>query len=57
MAPFPTNDSTDFEDFDLWVCASMNKNQQSMNEIINGLKPQHVANVAGAGNKIVYLLD
>lgn len=39
MAPFPTNDSTDYEDFDLWVCGSMNRNQTAMNEIIDALKP------------------
>ena len=28
-----------------------------MNEIFSALRPEHVARVAGAGNKIVYLLD
>ena len=28
-----------------------------MNEILNALEPQHIARVAGAGNKIVHMLD
>jgi 3'-phosphoadenosine 5'-phosphosulfate (PAPS) 3'-phosphatase len=28
-----------------------------MNQIFDALSPQHIARVAGAGNKIVYLLD
>lgn len=35
----------------------MNKNQESMDRILNALKPQHIARVAGAGNKVVYMLD
>jgi len=28
-----------------------------MNKIFEALKPQHIARVAGAGNKIVHMLD
>lgn len=41
----------------MWVCGSMNKNQESMNQIFEALNPQHIARVAGAGNKIVHMLD
>jgi 3'-phosphoadenosine 5'-phosphosulfate (PAPS) 3'-phosphatase len=41
----------------MWVVGSMNTNQASMNEIHHALDPQHVARVAGAGNKIVHMLD
>lgn len=35
----------------------MNTNQQSTNRIFEALKGQHIARVAGAGNKIVHMLD
>lgn len=35
----------------------MNRNQDSMNTIFDALEPQHVARVAGAGNKIVHMMD
>jgi 3'-phosphoadenosine 5'-phosphosulfate (PAPS) 3'-phosphatase len=35
----------------------MNKNQESMNKIFDALRPQHISRVAGAGNKVVYMLD
>ena len=57
LCPFPTEDAIDNPDYDMWVVGSMNTNQQSMNEIHAALTPQHVARVAGAGNKIVHLLD
>jgi len=57
MLPFPTEDAISKEDYDLWICASLNTNQQSMNEIQDAMKPAHLARVAGAGNKIVYMLD
>ena len=57
MAPFPSEDSISHQDYDLWITGSMNRNQQSMNEIFKALNPQHVARVAGAGNKMVYMLD
>ena len=57
MTPFPTEDSITNDDYDMWVCGSMNTNQNSMNHILNALKPQHIARVAGAGNKIVHMLD
>jgi hypothetical protein len=39
MAPFPTEDAIDKKDYDLWVCGSMNRNQQSMNKIFEALRP------------------
>jgi 3'-phosphoadenosine 5'-phosphosulfate (PAPS) 3'-phosphatase len=35
----------------------MNKNQQSMNKVFSALQPKHISRVAGAGNKVVYMLD
>lgn len=57
LAPFPTEDCIGCEDYDLWVCGSMNKNQESMNKIFDAIRPQHISRVAGAGNKVVYMLD
>ena len=57
LCPFPTEDAIESQDYDMWVVGSMNTNQQSMNEIHAALNPQHVARVAGAGNKIVHMLD
>mmetsp|Transcript_40396 Transcript_40396/g.29101 ORF Transcript_40396/g.29101 Transcript_40396/m.29101 type:complete len:250 (+) Transcript_40396:405-1154(+) len=54
---FDKEEAVDEKDYDLWVCASLNKNQLSTNEILKALKPRHVARVAGAGNKFVYLMD
>ena len=34
MAPFPTEDAIDQKDYDLWVCSSMNRNQNTMNELL-----------------------
>jgi 3'-phosphoadenosine 5'-phosphosulfate (PAPS) 3'-phosphatase len=39
------------------MCASLNKNQKTMDKLINAINPINVARVAGSGNKIVYLLD
>ena len=41
----------------MWVVGSMNTNQASMNEIQQALRPKCVARVAGAGNKIVHMID
>ena len=41
----------------MWTVGSMNANQESMNEIFKALDVVHVARVAGAGNKIVHMLD
>ena len=57
MPPFPSEDALDKDDYDLWVCGSMNRNQDSMNEIFRALRPRMIERVAGAGNKMVYMLD
>jgi 3'-phosphoadenosine 5'-phosphosulfate (PAPS) 3'-phosphatase len=57
MIPFPTEDAVSKEDYNMWICASMNRNQESMNEILDACQPDHLARVAGAGNKIVHMLD
>lgn len=57
MAPFPSDEAIEHDEYDLWIAGSMNRNQESMNEIFRALNPQHIARVAGAGNKVVYLLD
>lgn len=54
---FDKEEAIDEEEYELWVCASFNKNQQSMNEVLKALRPRHIARVAGAGNKFVYLMD
>jgi hypothetical protein len=55
--PFPTEDSLDEDSYNLWVCASFNKNQIIMNDLIKACKPINVAKVAGSGNKIIHILD
>jgi len=35
----------------------MNRNQLFMNDIFTALDPQYIARVAGAGNKMVYMMD
>ena len=57
LCPFPTEDCIDTHDYDLWTVGSMNKNQDSMNQIFDALNVVHIARVAGAGNKIVHMLD
>jgi len=57
LTPFPTEDAMENKDYGLWICGSMNRNQDSMDALFNALMPEHVARVAGAGNKIVYMLD
>ena len=55
--PFPTDDAIEDEDYNVWVCGSLNKNQKNMNMLFDAINPVQVARVAGAGNKAVYLLD
>ena len=55
--PFPNEDTIDNEDYHMWVCASMNKNQDKMNEIINACAPINISRIAGSGNKFVHLID
>lgn len=55
--PFPTDDAIADESYNLWLCGSLNKNQVRMNEVLNATNPTTIAKVAGAGNKILYLLD
>lgn len=57
LMPFPTDDAIDDNDFSVWFCGSLNKNQKVMDNIIDAIDPINVARVAGSGNKIVYLLD
>lgn len=57
LPPFPTEDSIHSDHYDLWVCGSMNKNQLGMNKLFSALQPKHISRVAGAGNKVVYMLD
>jgi len=39
LSPFKTEDAIDQEEYDLWICGSMNRNQESMNEIFKALRP------------------
>ena len=55
--PFPTDDAIADDDYDVWVCGSLNKNQGMMNKLFDAIQPISVARVAGSGNKTVYLLD
>lgn len=55
--PFPTEDAINDEDYKVWICGSMNKNQTMMDELFNAIDPINVPRVAGSGNKIVYMLD
>lgn len=55
--PFPTDDAIPDESYKMWICGSLNKNQVKMNDVLNAINPTTIAKVAGAGNKIVYLLD
>lgn len=55
--PFPTDDAIDDNDYNIWLCGSLNKNQKVMDSLIDAINPINVARVAGSGNKIVYLLD
>lgn len=55
--PFPNEDTIDNDNYNLWVCASLNRNQDVMNKIIDACRPINVARVAGSGNKFVHLID
>ena len=57
LTPFPTEECISTRDYDMWIVGSMNNNQRSMNEIFEALGVVHVARVAGAGNKVVHMLD
>ena len=57
LLPFHTEEEVNDDFYNLWVCASMNKNQNIMNDIINACEPVNIAKVAGSGNKILQLLD
>ena len=57
LMPFPTDDAIEDDDFNVWVCGSLNKNQKVMDELFKAINPVNIARVAGSGNKIVYLLD
>ena len=57
LTPFPTEDCISTDNYDMWTVGSMNTNQESMNDIFKALDVVHVARVAGAGNKIVHLLE
>jgi hypothetical protein len=57
MVPFESDEGVDEEHYKMWLCASMNKNQDIMNKLFKALNPIHIGRVAGSGNKIVYMLD
>jgi len=55
--PFPTDDAIEDEDFNIYVCGSLNKNQKVMDELFRAVDPINIVWVAGSGNKFVYMLD
>lgn len=57
MMPFHTEDAIDDNDYSLWAMGSLNKNQGIMNDVINACNPGNITRVAGAGNKIIHMLD
>ena len=57
MQPFHSDEGIEPKDYRLFLCGSMNRNQTKMDELMNALNPINVGRVAGAGNKIVYMLD
>jgi len=57
MTPFESEDAISDIDYRLWLLGSMNRNQVKMDELLTALDPVNVARIAGAGNKIVYMLD
>lgn len=57
MLPFDSDEGIEDENMKIWLCGSMNRNQAKMDELFNALDPINVGRVAGAGNKIVYMLD
>ena len=57
MLPFDSDEGVKEENFNLWICGAVNPNQHKMNELFKALDPIHIGRVAGAGNKMVYMLD
>lgn len=57
MHPFDSDEGIAAKDYKLWLLGSMNRNQNKMDELLGALDPINVARIAGAGNKIVYMLD
>lgn len=57
MPPFENDEGVQGDDYKLWLCGSMNRNQTKMDELLNALDSVNVGRVAGSGNKIVYMLD
>jgi hypothetical protein len=57
LTPFPNEDTIDNENYNLWLCASLNRNQDVMNQLIDACKPINISRVAGSGNKIIHLID
>ena len=57
MMPFHSEDAIDEEDYVLWVCASYNRNQTMMNDMIKACRPANIQKIAGSGNKMIHLLD
>lgn len=55
--PFHTEDAIEDKDYNLWAMASLNTNQSVMNDVINACNPGNISRVAGAGNKILHMLD
>ena len=55
--PFPTDDAVEDDDYKLWFCGSLNRNQKVMDSLIDAIDPVNVARVAGSGNKFIYMLD
>lgn len=57
MTPFDNDSGVDPEDYKLWICGAMNNNQTKMDELFKAIDPVSIGRVAGAGNKIVQMLD
>jgi hypothetical protein len=57
LMPFPTDDAIADDDFNVWLCASHNRNQSIMDDLFRAIDPINIAKVAGSGNKILYLID
>ena len=57
MTPFNSDEGISQRDYRLFLCGSMNRNQDKMDKLLNAMNPINVGRVAGAGNKIVYMLD
>ena len=57
MIPFHDDTNINDNDYGLWICGTMKRNQNKMDQLLNALDPVYVSRVAGSGNKIIYLLD